>query len=149
MLPKAALLLILTTTFLMGCAVQQTNLVAGIPRPAGLTAGKRVISKTVPSGKTMVIEGLTSINPDCTSAGIGTLRIIRQPEHGTAKVTRRDGYSTYPQGNPRSACNKTKHPGIYVDYTPVDDFIGNDLMIIEIITTDGVDVEEKIVITVK
>lgn len=139
---SAALLL------LASCVVQQQASAPAV-RPAVTSSGPRIINKTVPAGKTITISGVTALNPDCSSPGINTLKIIKQPEHGTVKVVQRDGYTSYPPQNPRSACNKTKHPGIYADYTPEHDFSGMDTVAVEIITVDGQDFEEKVMITVK
>jgi hypothetical protein len=124
----------------------------GAARPAAAApapSGPKLVNVTVAAGTTMELVKTVSANPDCTSKGLNTVRVTQPPMHGTAKVVQRDGYPTFPSNSPLAVCNKTKLPGVFIDYTPADGFTGTDLMTAEALSLSGLDVEWKILITVK
>ncbi len=116
---------------------------------AQTTNGTHTIMRTALAGKTTNVGGGWDINPDCTVRDMMTTHITQAPVHGTAAVVQRDDFPNYVAGNARSACNKTKIPGVFVDYTPAPGFTGSDLMVFEIIGANGTDNIWKVVITVK
>lgn len=118
------------------------------PGSAPAQSSLRTFNKTVPADATTTVEGLFYPNPDCTSRP-STIHITQQPVHGTAAVVQRDDYPNYPPANPRSACNKTKMQGSFVEYTPQPGFTGSDFMAVELFSDTGQAREEKLSITVK
>jgi len=145
---------------LMGCVSQQTisnaNGGTGAAKPPAaprtvivVPQGPRIINKSVAAGSTTTIERLFNMNVDCSARSLMTIKISQDPVHGTAVVSQRDDYPSYPPNNPRSACNKNKTTGTFVDYTPAAGFTGSDFMTLQVFTDTGQEVDEKIAITVK
>jgi dienelactone hydrolase len=98
-----------------------------------------IFHRTVPADATATIDFSSSVNPDCSSRGLPTVRITQPPLHGTAKVGERDSYPKFSPGSPYATCNTVKVPGIAVDYTPSIGFTGTDLLTFEVVTTDHQD----------
>jgi hypothetical protein len=126
----------------------QTRPTQQTPQPAQ-SSGPRIISKNAAAGQTIEIMSINSVNPDCTPDALGTIKITQQPAHGKAVIVARDTYPSFPANNPRAACNKTKVPGLAVDYTPDNGFTGSDLMAVEAFFHSGNKSNEiKVMITV-
>ena len=67
------------------------------------------------SGATVQLGFFCSINPDCTAAGIPTVRITQPPEHGRVTVSRTRGFCYFQRPNPRRACNRRRVEGVARD----------------------------------
>lgn len=142
-------------SLLAGCVTQQQinsapqqqsrNVILVQSKPSGSV---HLVNKITVAGQTIPVTGGLLVNPDCTSRGLATLKVIQPPVHGTVKIAKRDEYPSFPQQNPRSVCNTHKLPGVYADYTPDDGFTGADFMTVETFMR-GVEIDERISITVK
>jgi hypothetical protein len=109
----------------------------------------RAFSKTVAAGTTMRLDFASNVNPDCTSAGLTTIRVTQQPVHGGTRVEQTRDFPRFPPINARFACNKTKVPGMALLYTPASGFTGSDYLAFETISIEGVDREFRVALTVK
>ena len=78
-----------------------------------------------------------STNPDCTSVGFPTVRVIEQPRHGKIAIENGTGFSNFPQDNPRAECNKRRSDGVIVAYQPEDGYTGQDLVNFKVIFASG------------
>jgi len=147
---KALLLLVSAASLLAGCVSRnETAIIAGGVRPATAQNGTFTTTRTVVVGQTSTLDAMWNLNPDCTTRTNPTVRIVEQPVHGTVAINQRTDYPNYPTNNPRSACNKTQQPGVFVDYTPAPGFAGTDIVSFEEISDRGVDRTWKMILTVK
>lgn len=69
---------------------------------------------------------MTILNPDCSSIGKISVRIIKKPEHGDLTFTPEEGFSDFKETNIRSHCNVNKVRGVSVYYQSADQFVGED-----------------------
>lgn len=121
----------------------------GIVGPVAARPAPREFAKTVAAGTTLRLIFSFSVNPDCTSAGLNTVRVTEQPMHGTAHREKTSDFPTFSPSNIRWDCNKTKVPGVALLYTPAPGFSGSDYLGFETISIEGVDREFRVVLTVK
>lgn len=133
---------------LTGCVINPPK---PAPPPVPTVQGVQAynISKSVLAGQTLTVAHSISLNPDCTSRGFATLRIVQPPAHGVANIVTRNDYPSFYGKNPRAECDKQKHPGRFVDYVPENGFVGQDFLIVEHIGLTGEDKMLRITITVK
>jgi hypothetical protein len=86
---------------------------------------------TVVSGERQRINFISVLNPDCSSAGYVTVRIIMPPAHGELTTEKGIDYPSYPQANQRYQCNLKKVPLVNVYYRSVPGYVGVDTVTIE------------------
>jgi hypothetical protein len=106
-------------------------------------------SATVPTSKKRLVGFFASLNPDCSAIGEIDARVIRQPENGTVEIETGTGFTNYADNNQRHACNLKPSPGVRVNYTSKDGFIGRDAFEVEFLAGLGSDVVWKYTVTVK
>jgi hypothetical protein len=63
--------------------------------------------------------------------GFATVQIVEQPQHGNTTIEHGAGYTSFPENNPRSACNKQSSDGTLISYQPAADYTGADFVAIE------------------
>jgi tetratricopeptide (TPR) repeat protein len=78
----------------------------------------------VASGRSTTLGFYTALNPDCTVSGILTIRIAKQPEHGSVEIVETISFPHYVGS--REKCNQQKVKGVLVTYKSAKKFIGND-----------------------
>jgi hypothetical protein len=91
----------------------------------------------VPSGQTIKLYFVASVNPDCSAAGQPTVRITKPPEHGRASVKHTRDFVTFQPSNTRSACNQRRVSGVNISYTAQRGYIGYDSVGVEIFYPSG------------
>jgi hypothetical protein len=84
-----------------------------VPSAAGAL---RTTLRTVASGERQKIGFYYHLNPDCTSSGNMTVRIITPPAHGEVTTDRGLDYTNFPKENQRYQCNLNQSPGSNVYY---------------------------------
>lgn len=127
----------------------QANTVASA-MPAKASAPQTgTISKAALSGKQLILAGFYSVNPDCTSGGVPTVRVTEAPKHGAMTMVEETGFPGFPKENPRNACNAMKLPVANVKYQSEPDYVGNDAVTVEVIFPDGIYRTQTINIVVK
>jgi hypothetical protein len=94
-------------------------------------------TRVVASDQKLRLDFLYSVNPDCTSMGFATVRIIEQPKHGRITVENGTGFTNFPQNNQRYECNKKRSDGVIVVYEPDSGFTGTDSVNIDAIFPSG------------
>jgi transglutaminase-like putative cysteine protease len=83
------------------------------------------------------LDFLFSLNLDCSSMGYATVRVIEAPQHGKITIGNGNGFSTFPQNNPRFVCNKSRSDGVVILYDPDPGFVGIDSMEIDAVYASG------------
>jgi len=86
----------------------------------------QTFSRTVGSGTKHRIGFYASLNPDCTATGDITVRVTKQPEHGTVETVATTGYTHFDKENIRSKCNQHKVKGTLVNYKAAEKYSGTD-----------------------
>jgi hypothetical protein len=83
------------------------------------------------------VDFLYSINPDCSPIGVAGVRSIEEPKHGKLTIGKGSGFSSFPQDNPRSACNRRRSDGMLMYYRPEPGYLGPDSVTVDVIYGDG------------
>ena len=107
------------------------------------------IPRTVPSGTNQRIDFLASVNPDCSSIGLPTVRLVTGPDHGVVTTDRARDFLPFPKTNPRSRCNSRRVAGLKLFYRSKNAFFGVDRVRLLVISAEGVEREATYVIQVK
>jgi hypothetical protein len=89
---------------LCSCVVEQ-------PAPTPASQGRRPLVMTTVSGERQRIDFYAVLNPDCTTRGYVTVRVITPPVHGELTTERGVDYTNYPKENQRYQCNLAKSAG--------------------------------------
>ena len=69
-----------------------------------------------------------ALHPDCTASGDVTLRVTKQPEHGTGETIATTNYPNYPKENIRLMCNEHKVRGMQISYKSAEKYVGDDTL---------------------
>jgi len=123
-------------------AVTPVALTKVAPTTTGLapapTAPKVVeVNRTVAADHKMRLAFFYDINPDCTSSGFATTRVIEKPKHGTISIDNGTGFTSFPEKNVRFECNKRKSDGVVVMYEPEPGYTGSDSVDVDTIFPSG------------
>jgi len=94
-------------------------------------------TKYAVSGRPLRLSFFNSTNPDCTTEGRPTIRLIRAPEHGRVTVAQTTGFPNFPVSNIRNECNRRRVIGAAIDYVSQRGFTGADFVEVEIIFVNG------------
>ena len=107
------------------------------------------VVRTVPSGKNQRIDFLASVNPDCTSIGVPTVRLVEGPSDGVVTTDKARDFMTFPRTNVRSKCNGRRVAGLKVLYQSTTEFFGTDRVKLLVISASGGEREASYIIQVK
>jgi hypothetical protein len=89
---KRLLLTVSAFALFLPCAFSEEQ-----PKQEGLV--KKQFTRVVASGAKQRIGFFHAVHPDCTASGDVTLRVTKQPEHGTVETAAMTNYPTYPKEN--------------------------------------------------
>jgi hypothetical protein len=78
-----------------------------------------------------------TMDANCKLVGVGNIRILKAPSHGTVRVVERTGTPLFAAGHRLERCNTRKHPGPTVFYRPKPGFVGEDTYTYEVVFRDG------------
>jgi hypothetical protein len=121
--------------------VQQVSLVqtASPIQPATTQSAPQTVElrRVAAADQLLHVAFVPALNPDCSSIGFVTVRVIEQPKHGKVSVENGTGFSVYPQNDLRFECNKRKTDGINIFYSPDSRYFGADSITVDLITPDG------------
>ena len=106
-------------------------------------------ARTVPSGTNQRIDFFASVNPDCTSIGIPTIRLIDGPSHGVVTTDKAKDFLAFARPNPRFKCNRRRVAGTKLFYQSETQYLGIDRVRLLIISGSGSEREATYVIQVK
>ena len=115
--------------------------------PSGAQAGEEV--RTVPSGKNQRIDFLASVNPDCSSPGIPTVRLIEGPSDGVLTTDKALDFKAFPRTNLRARCNAKRVRGLKLLYQSTTEFFGTDRVRLLVISASGGEREATYLIKVR
>ena len=107
------------------------------------------ITRTVPSGKNQRIDFLASVNPDCSSIGMPTVRLLEGPDNGVVTTDKAKDFLPFPKTNIRSKCNGRRVTGLKLFYQSATEFFGVDRVRLLVISASGGEREATYVIQVK
>jgi hypothetical protein len=86
--------------------------------------GVKNFKRFMASGTSTMLGFYTALYSDCSVSGIPTIRVVKQPKHGSVEMTETTSFSNY-RGS-FSKCNQQKVEGVLVTYKSAQKFIGND-----------------------
>lgn len=112
---------------LMRTAITITFALLSVTGAQSQTAVRNVIS-----GNPLKLSFFNSTNPDCSSRGRSTIRLIRAPEHGRVNFRQT---ADFPSS--RSQCHQRRVPGTAFYYQSQRGFAGTDYVEAEVIFPSG------------
>jgi hypothetical protein len=107
------------------------------------------LTRAVASDHALRLDFLYSLNPDCTSLGFATVRILEPPKHGKVTFENGTGFPTFPQNNLRYECNKSRSDGVVLTYEPDSGYTGTDSINVDVIYASGTSAKRHYSIEVK
>lgn len=105
---------------------------ASVPNPLVYSQNRAVIS-----GTKQKIGFMYSINPDCSSMGYATIRVVTPSGHGSVTFEPGDDFTASNKDNQRYPCNLKQSPGNLIYYQSVPGFIGTDAVVLDVILPSG------------
>ncbi len=106
--------------------------------PAAPTGAETLeYKRTAVVNQPLHVDFLYSLNPDCTSIGVVSVRTIEEPKHGSLTISEGSGFTSFPEDNPRQACNRRRSEGMLMYYRPEAGYLGPDSLTVDIIYGDG------------
>jgi len=133
-------------------AAPRTTVTQAKPEPkqsgGNASSSSLKISRAVPVDHKGPIDFFGEFNPDCSSAGLPTVRVPMQPQNGTITVENGLGYTNFPPDNQRYDCNKRPSEGLHVFYEPHPGFVGSDQATVDFLTASGREVQRNYSVTV-
>ena len=106
-------------------------------------------ARVVPSGRNQQIDFFASVNPDCSSPGLPTVRLVEGPNQGQITTDKAKDFMNFARSNPRSACNRKRVPGVKMFYRSATGFMGVDHVRVLIISASGTGREANYAIEVR
>jgi transglutaminase-like putative cysteine protease len=95
------------------------------------------LARVAAAGERLRVEFLYAIEPDCSSMGTTSVRILEQPQHGRLTVQKGRGFTGFEKDNQRYDCNTRKSDGTYVFYQPKTGYGGKDSFTLDVIFPTG------------
>ena len=115
----------------------RSSIAMAIALMSATAAQAQYSTKYAVSGQPLKLAFFNSTNPDCSSVGPPTIRIVRAPEHGRVTVVQTTGFPNFPSSNIRSECNRRRVRGATINYVSQRGFVGTDQVQVEIIFASG------------
>jgi hypothetical protein len=84
------------------------------------------LNRMIASGTKQQIGFFSSLNPDCSASGDVTIRVTKQPEHGTVDVITAMSFPGYPKDSDRYKCNQHRVKGMQINYKSAEKYVGDD-----------------------
>ena len=100
-------------------------------------AQAQTVSRAAASGVPLKLIFANSSNPDCSSVGQTTIRVVAAPQHGRTRVTAARDFPTFRENNVRSVCNTRRVAGATAHYVSQRRYVGWDSTSIEVIYPSG------------
>jgi hypothetical protein len=117
--------------------------------PADAQTTLTTYERTVLSDARTTVQTYYSITPDCKQSGTVTVRVLKQPSHGTLEVEPGKGFPSYAADNIRSKCNAQEVELTRLWYKSKADFKGRDQVQTETFFSNGSSMKATLQITVK
>jgi hypothetical protein len=100
-------------------------------------AHAQTVSRAAASGVPLKLIFANSTNPDCTSIGQPTIKLVEAPQHGHTRISAARDFPTFREGNVRTVCNTRRVAGASAYYVSQRGYVGPDSTTIEIIYRSG------------
>ncbi len=94
-------------------------------------------SATVPSGERTRVGKAFDLNPDCSSGGKITARLIEKPADGLAEIVNERGFTEYEKDAQAYKCNEKESDITKFYYTSNGGFKGKDGFTVEVFYPNG------------
>jgi hypothetical protein len=107
------------------------------------------ISPVAVSGMTLRLVHVGELHEDCTPSGEVVVRILKTADHGAVASRAGEGYTNYPQSNPRNQCNYKPTPGVNVFYTSPPGYMGSDSVVLDVFYPGGTERQYTFNVNVK
>jgi transglutaminase-like putative cysteine protease len=131
-------------------AVLAAMVLPAVPNPAAAPDPSPLeLAKVVAVGQRLRVEFLYAIEPDCSSIGVTSVRILEPPHHGKVTIENGQGFTGFAKDNQRYDCNMRKSDGTFVFYEPEAGFAGKDSMTLDIIFPTGHSSRQRYAIDVR
>lgn len=105
--------------------------------------------RTVPTGQNRRIDFFASVNPDCSSDGLPTVRLVEGPTNGVVTTDKARDFMPFAKANIRSKCNGRRVAGLKLFYQSTTEFLGVDRVRLIVISASGGEREATYLIQVK
>ena len=105
---------------------------------SALSTAPRLLERTIVSGERQKIGFVYWLNPDCTTAGGVTVRIITPPVRGELTTEQGVDYTNYLKEDQRYQCNLKKSPGTNIYYKSSPGYFGADTATIEYVSPKAI-----------
>ena len=105
--------------------------------------------KVAAAGKPLQLYWATSVNPDCSSAGAVTMKVVQSPSHGRVTISRTGVFPSFSAMNVRQRCNARRVAGVKAFYTSQRGYQGPDRVAIDVIFPTGRYERHDVSITVR
>jgi hypothetical protein len=142
-------------TVILTVSASSPSSLPGTPVPASSSAvlppssAPQPTPRTVASGERQRIGYFYYVNPDCSSGGYMTVRILTPPGHGEVTTDRGLDYPNYSKENQRYQCNLKQSPVSNVLYKSNSGYVGTDSFLIEAVSPLGSTITRIYQITVR
>jgi hypothetical protein len=107
------------------------------------------LNRMIASGTKQQIGFFYALNPDCSASGDVTIRLTKQPEHGTAETTAAMNFPGYSKESDRYKCNQHKVRGQQVNYKSAEKYSGSDTVELLVLYPGGFAREVQVDISVR
>src|SRR5262245_36612191 len=97
----------------------------------------QTFNRVIASGAKQRVGFYVSLNPDCTATGDVTVRVTKQPEHGTVETVATTNFPGYPKEHVRFKCNDHKVKGMQITYKSAEKYTGDDALDLLILYPNG------------
>ena len=96
------------------------------PAPAQQAARPVEASQVVAAGQKSRLRFLYAIQPDCSSQGRTTVRVLEPPQHGKLTIEYGQGFTGFRTDDRRYECNTRKSDGVLIFYESNPEYLGSD-----------------------
>lgn len=93
--------------------------------------------KVTVAGKPLKVDSHYSINPDCSSLGQATVRVLEAPKHGKVETRETTDFPTFRESNSRHHCNTRRVPVTQIVYVPAPGYTGQDNFKADVVYASG------------
>ena len=137
---------LLTATLLLAACAAETGPVArlhdGQRDESSLNADRAngrhfVVPFAVAANSRSQINSWFSLHADCSLHQYYVVQLISPPQHGTLTIEKGRFYPNYAPSNQRAACNLHPQDGVEASYIPQPNYVGPDMLTIQVITPAG------------
>ena len=92
----------------------------------------------VEHGRSVEVDHLGSLDPDCRSRGVTTVNLLTEPRGGSVSTRVESRFPTFVAANVRSRCDTRRSSSTVIYYRARPDFVGSDSFDVEILFPAGV-----------